>query len=222
MRFSGITVTGRIRSNYDMLQGSNITNRRTMMRTLNLVVMAVVSLAIVGCSTAAKQIQIKSQGERSDIFTEVRAGEAVPKGYADIIIKSSLQTHLEGHYAVESVKSLHGKKGHPFVINVDGQAAVWEVTGIKENPDKKDRSPESGEGLRYTLEKRIRLNPGMHTLFFGIPGENQYVEFSLTVDEGQVCTVEAKPAYNRYRHEGPRFERGVARIEVFLNGNKVQ
>lgn len=187
-----------------------------------LLLAAIVSITLIGCGTAAKQIQMKSRGDRTDVFTEVKEGDGLPKGFADLIIKSSLKTHLEGHYAVESRKSLHGKKEYPFVLNVDGQAAVWEVTGIKENLDKKDRDPESGEGLRYALEKRLRLKPGVHTIFFGLPGDNRYMEFSITIDEGKVYTVEARPVYNRYSYEGERFERGVARLEVFLNGNKVQ
>ena len=115
-----------------------------------------------------------------------------------------------------------GRRRYPFVVNVDGQAALWEIGGQKEETPRytKDgeKDPEGGDGIRYTLVKRIRLKPGEHRVFFGLPGERSFKELTVTLTGKEIRTIELKPVYNRYRYEGPRFERGVAKIEVTLKG----
>ena len=95
------------------------------------VAVLVLGPSLVGCGATAQMIVEKSQSERTDIFQEISRDEAIPAGYAGLAIKASLKTHVAGYYVGESEKSLHGKPGYPFVINIDGQAAVWEVDGQK-------------------------------------------------------------------------------------------
>ncbi|MCL4456732.1 MAG: hypothetical protein M1147_00025 [Nitrospirae bacterium] len=193
---------------------------------LNLAAMAIAAMALAGCGTATQEIKAKSESEQTDVFSEVKEDEIIPKGFADIIIKSSIKTHLEKHYLVELKDTLHGKPIYPFLINIDGQSAIWEVKSqvedIPEYADGGQKNPEGGKGMRYILNKRIRLKPGLHRIFFGLPGENRSKEFAITTEDGRVYNLEIKPIYNRYRYEGSRFERGVDRIEVFLNGIPIQ
>ncbi|MDP2156637.1 MAG: hypothetical protein Q8K68_02875, partial [Nitrospirota bacterium] len=83
---------------------------------------------------------------------------------------------------LESKESLHGKVKYPFVVNIDGQAARWEVDGVKDvkpaydADGKTSRDPEAGEGFRYVLEKKIRLRAGSHRVFFGLPEDNFSIE----------------------------------------------
>jgi hypothetical protein len=113
-----------------------------------------IGLAIAGCGIAAKQITLKSQSERTSVFTEVQAGEPIPKGFADLIIRADIKTHLEEYYFLESKESIHGKQGYPFLLNINGQAVVWKVAGIKESKPKHDKDgkrslhPEAGDGMR--------------------------------------------------------------------------
>lgn len=98
-----------------------------------------------------------------------------PKGFADLVIKASIKTHLESYYILESKESLHGKSGYSFVINIDGQAVTWKVDGQKDTVPPYDAkgkistNPEAGEGVKYSLEKRVRLAACSHRIFFGIP-----------------------------------------------------
>ena len=193
-----------------------------MSKILKYMVLTVLGITLVGCGSTAKEIKMKSQSGRTDVFDEVKGEGIPPKGFVDIIIKSSIKTHLEKHYLIEPKGTSHGKPLYPVVINIDGQAAFWNVEGqIEDAPEyaEEDKiNPESGKGMRYMLIKRIRLAAGSHKIFFGLPGDNYFKEFTITVEDGKVYNLGVKPVYNRYRYEGQRFERGVDRIEVLLNG----
>ena len=127
-------------------------------------IVALCAILLVSCGTTLKEITLKSQSERTDVFKEVQEEVPVPSEFVELTVVSSIKTHLEGHYLLESKKSLHGKPGYPFVINIDGQAATWKVEGQKENSPKYDqkgkRFPEGGEGMRYNLQKKILLRAG--------------------------------------------------------------
>jgi hypothetical protein len=70
--------------------------------------LVVLGTTLTGCGTASKQIRMKSHSERTDVFK----GEGViPKWFADLVIRASIKTHLEGYYILESKASLHGKSG---------------------------------------------------------------------------------------------------------------
>jgi hypothetical protein len=89
-------------------------------------------LSLAACGTAAKEIQARSQSEKTDIFTELKDGGSMPKGFAELTITADIKTHIEGYYVLESKESLHGNEKYPFLINIDGQAARWEVDGIRD------------------------------------------------------------------------------------------
>ena len=137
-----------------------------------------------GCGTAVKEMQMKSQSERTDVFVEVKDGEPIPEGFADLIITANIKTPLAGYYMLASKKSLHGKPGYPFLINIDGQAVVWKSEGVLDSKPAYDKDgktsldPEAREGMKYALNKKVRLRAGSHRIFFGLPEEN----YSSTVD----------------------------------------
>lgn len=196
-----------------------------MRRFLSYMLVAVL-ITITGCVTSKEIIQ-KSKSERTDVFSEVKEDEIIPKGFADLVIKASIKTHLESYYILESKESLHGKPGYPFVINIDGQAAVWKVDGQREvtpaYDEKGKRTHEGGEGMRYILEKRIRLSAGSHKVFLRLPDENYFKEFNITFKEGEVYVLEFKPIY-KYKtrpYRIPTFLKGIKAYKVFLNGYRV-
>jgi hypothetical protein len=190
-----------------------------------LLLAAILSGVLVGCGTTAKQIQMKLQTEKTGVFTEVKAGEALPKGFADLTIKANIKTHLEGYYMGESNNSLHGKSAYPFVINIDGQAAAWYAEGARDSKPEygKDgrtsRDPEAGEGIKYAIEKRIRLSAGNHRVFLGLPEEDYFVEVEIILKEGESSVLEFKPLYRTKRIPTriPTFLKGIEKYEVYLN-----
>lgn len=186
-------------------------------------------LSLHGCGTAAKEIQARSQSEKTDIFTEVKNGGPIPKGAAELVIKANIKTHVEGYYALESGKSAHGKQRYPFLLNIDGQAAQWDVAGIKDIKPANDADgktsldPEAREGFKYVLEKKLRLHAGTYKVFFGLPEDNYSNEIEISLKEGETSTLEFKPIYRTKRIPTriPTFMKGIDKYEVFLKGEQI-
>lgn len=65
----------------------------------------------MGCSTASKEIKIKSESVKMDVFTEVQGAGPPPKGFVDLTIKTSIKTHVEGRHVIKWKEDLHGKPG---------------------------------------------------------------------------------------------------------------
>jgi hypothetical protein len=182
-----------------------------------------------GCGAAAKMITAKSQSERTDVFMEVSGNEAAPAGFADVLITANIKTHLEGYYAGEYETSSHGKKAYPFLFNIDGQTVLWKVAGSKhELPLYVDgltsRDPEAGKGMKYVLERKIRLAAGAHKVFFGLPEEPYYTIADISVKSGGLYVLEFKPDY-RYKTMPtriPTFLEGVDMFDVMFKERMVQ
>jgi len=189
-------------------------------------VLLLLIIALVGCGAVSREITLKSQSERTDVFKEVQEGVPIPREIVELTITSSIKTHLEGFYLLESKGSLHGKPGYPFVINIDGQAATWKVDGQKENTPTYDESgtssPEGGEGIRYNLQKRILLRAGFHKIFFGLAAEKLLLQFELTFREGESYFLELKPVYKASGKQPRHFLHGVKTCEVVLRSNSWQ
>lgn len=196
-----------------------------MQKLITILLISTICIAFIGCSGAAKIVRQKTINERSDIFTEIGKSGVIEKGYAILKIKASIKTHLEDYYLYESASTMHGKPAYPFVINIDGQAVTWNVDGQKEvlpfNDKKGETShdPEAGEGIRYTLVKKIQLRPGLHKVFFVLPAENYFREVNITLHENKEAALELKPVY-KYKnqpHRIPDFKKGIKKYEAYLN-----
>jgi len=198
------------------------------MNRITISILVVALGLMVGCGTAGKTIIAKSQSERADVFQEISATEAIPAGYADLMIRASIKTHVEGYYGEEPKESAHGKEFYPFLVNIDGQAVLWKVEGKKhELPLYVDgitsRDPEAGNGMKYILEKKVRLAAGTHKVFFGLPEEPYYTEADITVTSGNAYVLEFMPKY-WHKHVPTRmqtFLKGIYMYEVYVNGVKV-
>ena len=180
-----------------------------MRRTAVLLVVSVAGAILAGCVTTSQFMKARSQGARADVFEEVGEKDTVRRGYALLEIRASIKTHTEGFYLLESRDSLHGKKGYPFVLNIDGQAVVWKVDGREETIpihfEKGGRNPEGGTGVRYEIQKKIRLAAGSHRVFFGLPAEDYYREFGVTLKEDRSYTLAFEPVYKKQRRDTRRF-----------------
>ena len=184
---------------------------------------------LTGCGTAAKEIQMRSQSDRAGVFTEVNDSTTPIQGFATLTIKASIKTHLVGYYALESKESVHGKQGYPFLISIDGQAATWTVEGKKESlplydkDGKTSHNPDAGEGMKYVLEKKIRLRPGTHKVFLGLSADDYSKEVEITLKDGDSSLLEFKPIY-RYKTAPTRittFFEEIKEFEVYLNNTRI-
>lgn len=172
-------------------------------------------LILAGCGATAKEIKRMSLSERSDIFTEVVPEGPIPTGYADLVIRASLKTPLSSYYPLESKRSGQEREFYPFLVNIDGQAVLWQVQGQKHDlpayvDDKTSHDPEAGIGMRYVLEKKIRLAAGRHRVFFGLPDELYDMTVDITLGNGGLYALEFTPDYN--------YKTLPTRIPTYLKG----
>lgn len=200
-----------------------------MMNRITISILLVLLGLTVGCGAAARMTAAQSQSVRTDIFTEATDAGARPQGFADLIVKANIKTHEAGYYIAEPEKSLHGKPGYPFVLNIDGQAAVWNVDGQKDvkpaydEQGKTSKDPEARAGIKYILENKLRLRHGVHKIYFALPEDEYSVETEITLRDGEQAVLEFKPLY-RYKTQPtriPTFLEGISTYEVYLNGVKI-
>ncbi len=199
-----------------------------MKRFTAYVSVVLMSMMILGCGAAAKTIAARSTSERSDVFTEVAGNEAAPPGTTDVLITASIKTHLEGFYPGESRTSAHGKEAYQFLLNIDGQAVLWKAEGKKHAlpnyaDGKTSKDPEAGEGVKYVLNKKIRLRPGSHKVFLGLPADDYYREVVINAKEGEAQMLEFKPVYKYTTRPTriPTYMKGVSHYDTLVNGKPV-
>lgn len=196
-----------------------------MLRVMTGMFIGVLSLVLIGCGTAAKTIKLKAQDGRLGVFTEIKNDDAPPPGFAVLMIKATMKTHLAEYYVLESKDSSHGKPGYPFLIHIDGQARTWRVDGRREGlplydkDGKTSHDPDAGEGMKYVLEKKIQLRAGTHQVFIGLPADEYFREVEITLKEGVAARLEFKPVYHDkyYPHRISSFRKGIKEYEVYLD-----
>jgi hypothetical protein len=189
----------------------------------------IMSLILIGCGSSTKTIKQKILNERTDVFAEIKDTGSPARGFAVLTIKATIKTHLAEYYALESNDSIHGKSGYPFLINIDGQSAVWTVVGQKESVPLYDKNgktshdPEAGEGIKYVLKKKIALRAGTHRVFLGMSPDDYFQEAEITLKEEKEARLEYKPVYNykSYPHRIPTFLKGLKEYEVYLDGTRI-
>ena len=199
-----------------------------MKKYIEYVLVVLILALLAGCGAAAKTIAARSTSEKTDVFTEVAGNESAPPGYTDVLITATIKTHLTGFYPAEAKTSAHGKETYPFLLNIDGQAVLWKAEGKKhELPEymggKTSKDPEAGEGIKYVLNRKIRLHPGLHRVFFGLPADDYYREAVINVKEGKAQMLEFIPEYN-YKTlptRIPTYMKGVRYYAILVNGNPV-
>jgi len=195
------------------------------MRLIVFALLGMLACLFAGCSTASEQIRTKMLSERTDIFQETEGIGPPPKGMADLVIKTQIKTTVEGFYILESKDSPHGKPKYSFVFNIDGQVVEWKVDGKKEETSFYDKdgkmTADGGEGMKYVLEKRIRLDAGPHEILFALPGDNYFKKFAVDLKKGDVNILEFKPIYMKDNWRRETFLKGIKDFELFLNGKRL-
>jgi hypothetical protein len=174
-------------------------------------------IALIGCTASSKEIRLKSRSERKDVFGE-SAKEPIPSGTAELRIRTSIKTKLERQFLPGASKGIPAPD-YPFLLNIDGQAAIWRVGGQREKNGK--TRPERGEGLRYIFERKLTLSAGLHKIFFGLPEEDHFVQIEATLKDGELYFLEFEPLYGECWTRHQSFRHGVSRLEILLNGNPI-
>jgi len=186
---------------------------------LSLLVVAVIN----GCATSPELIRAAGTGTRSDVFQELADGGAIPPGYADLRISSSLKTHSPGIY---SAKDFHGTPEYKLLVNIDGQAAQMQGTLTPENSEARGlRDPEAGGGVRYRFSKNLRLKAGKHRIIIGVLEDEIAIEREVTLAEGTHNSLVLEPSYRgtpSKRRPGfygeTSYKEGLKGFRVVLNG----
>jgi len=195
-----------------------------MKNMVRLVLTLSLTVFLANCGAAREQIRNQSVTEHEGVFQEVTTPEEPPAGFADVVVKASLKTHLSGEGPLlESRNSPHGGPLYTFVLNIDGQVVTWKVPGQRENiPVVRDRhSQDEGDGMRYALEKRIRLQAGRHRIFFGVSEEDYIKTVTVSLQEGKSYTLEFYPIYPRFKRGNPSFRLGLLGFYVRMDNTSI-
>src|SRR6266540_6109365 len=194
-----------------------------MKNPIQLVIAIMMVAILTGCGAATGEIRKMSRSGRTDVFTEIASEGPAPAGYADVIIKASLKTPLAGYYPFERQGYAPGKALCSFLVNIDGQAILWQVQGHQHQlpkyvDGKTSRDPEAGEGMKYVLEKKVRLAVGSYNVFFSLPDETYHSTTNISVKDGGLYVLEFQPNY-RYKTlptRIPTFLKGVNKFEIMV------
>lgn len=183
-------------------------------------------IGLAGCGGAVKQITPESQNMRTDVFVEVKDQQPPPEGTVDLTIKASIKTPPEGYYLFEGRTPPQKNDGYPFELEIGGQEILWKVEGKPEITPRWDakgeRIPEGGDGIRYVLDKKIRLRPGLHHVVFGLPQEDYYTEVKISLKTGEPHTLEFKPFYAVGWRGYRDFYHGIKTYNVSLDGIRIK
>jgi len=147
-----------------------------------------------GCAESSALIKAGSNTMRHDVFQELSDGGAVPQGFADLRIVSTLKTHKPGIYPFE--KKSHGTPEYRMLVNIDGQAILLQGELQLEDTDLNAfRDPEAGEGIRYRFSKNLRLNAGTHKITIALPDDEIAIEREITLPERSKNSLVVQPVY---------------------------
>ncbi len=195
-----------------------------MNRSLSVLTIMIIVSTLSGCALTTTEIARRSKSTRTDVFSEAPWEGPAPAGFVDLVVKATVKIPPQPGATAEQTSSL------PFLVNIDGQAVQWAAAGHQENTPRytaagyESRDPEAGLGIRYRLEKTIRLASGTHRVIFGLPREGFLSAFKITLPERKSQVLEFLPLYrsdDQYKRGPvrlPSFARGIAGYQARLNG----
>lgn len=194
-----------------------------------LLAMAIVS----GCARGLRSTENAGMDPRTDIFQEVSTEGNIPKGYADLIIYSSLKTHKPGTYLLDDL--FGNKKGTPdymLLISIDGQ--ITKTRGILKEEDIGTwvQNSEAGKGIRYVFRINLRLKAGTHRLIVALPEDGIAIEKDMKLTDGTKNLMQLVPQYRGtesvvksrptvIKMREPSFTNGMRGFDVLLNWNSL-
>jgi hypothetical protein len=185
------------------------------------VITAFLESFLAGCAAHKPAIQPTAYSNRDDIFSEVSGKGTIPTGYADLEIEASVKALPHGHFLFKAPRSVQGRQDYPFLLNVDGQAMTWRVGGRQETAPRYledgSKNPEGGTGIRYSIDRRIRLQPGTHHVYFGLPHADSFREVDVTLKAGTCQVLRFSPVYKLSCFARARdCTEGVSRLDMTM------
>jgi hypothetical protein len=200
-----------------------------MKKLIHIMIALIVVFLLDGCLLPTKEIARMTNSTRTDVFVEDPAGGKAQVGFVDLVIKASIKNPVKGYYLLEAKTPSREKPSCPFLLNIDGQAVLWtgdgqeETVPLYDEHGKTNRDPDAGVGIKYRLEKKIRLAAGLHKFVFALPNKDYLSEFKIFLNEGEAQMLEFMPRYRykTYPFRIPTFLKGIERYDVVLNGQVV-
>ena len=196
------------------------------MRKSRVIFIVLLALLFLGCSGTENLIKEKMISSRTDVFSEI-TGESQPlNGFSDLLITAQVKTHSERHYPWQEKGLPADERKFRYLFNIDGQAVTWDVAGKVEDTPVYDENGkktfDGGEGIKYSLEKRIRLRAGPHDVFLALPSEDVISQAEITVEPGIQYKLEYKPIYDWDHLHHQSYRHGIGGFEVFFNSIQVR
>jgi hypothetical protein len=136
---------------------------------------------------------------------DIAFGTSAPsKEEADIIIMAHVKK-----------KMTENRNTYSFTLIVDGKEFKESIKGVNEKES--DITEERGEGIRYSLVKRIRVKPGIHEITLLTPEEKHSSKIIRELAGGKTYTVRFEPIYGPMRLGRPKhFRSGVMNFDIFF------
>ena len=181
------------------------------------------------CQSLTEKINVKSQSVKTNIFKEVISPAVAVEEYTTLALKFSLKTNPQNDYWFNTGDP-QAKQTYKLLVNIDGQAASWEIPGRDEDSktvnlenDKEIKNSENGKGFRYTLNKVLRLKPGKHNIFISLPEDQSTFEFIINLNEGKSYMLKLDPRYNIKRPSRQEsFLNDIRGFDVYLNDKLIR
>ncbi len=178
---------------------------RSLVKKITLFALAV---SVLGCAAPSAEIKEKSESLRLDVFTEVAGTDGPREGFTTLEIRVSLKKHMGE------------EPEQPFLINIDGQAVAWMAKGVVEALPV-SQGPEGGKGMKYQIDKTLRLSPGRHRVTLGLPEDGYARGFDINLKQDRSYVLELVPVYNYSpSRDVSNFNYGLARYNALLNIKK--
>jgi hypothetical protein len=207
--------------------------------------LAIYGIILGSCGTALHNtIRTNATDKRANVFSEINDQGDPSQGFADVVVRASIKTNDETNSLIESKGIYNGENEYTFSLKIDGQNIIWRVMGERESIDHGDEKDinhqEYGKGIRYVLDKKIRVAEGNHRVVFTIPGKNYLTkQAAINIKAEEKYILEFKPKYKslcvtthiKRRHPKPSyscdrgkitFSAGIKDFEISLNGNKIK
>lgn len=197
------------------------------MRKAGVVVGMLFAGLVAGCATGGRVVNSPPPAPRSGIFVETTEAGPLPGGTAEMEIRMRVKTPHAGYFLLGSGGIPHGTAEYTVLLNIDGQAVEWKLSGFEETRPALDsngtRTPEGGKGVVYVLKKKIRISPGSHRVFFSLPAEDASTGIDITVKEKGIYSLVLAPVYGKgKRYPNGYFTKGVRKLRETFSLTWVQ
>jgi hypothetical protein len=197
--------------------------RKKMIKIMGLLTLGAVIMT-TGCVTTGKNTARENTSGASGIFTE-SSGRCATGGRPVLTITASVKKHRPGVFLMDD----HAKSGFRMILDMDGQSVSWNMEGREEKTPvydeggRKRSDPEAGDGVRYNIEKKIQVTPGLHKVKISLPDEPREYGFELMIKGGADNILEIKPVYFFYhRYRQASFMAEVKSLEARFNGRLIK